>query len=121
MPTLFGNASTWLSTQLEYAAGVTVSYTRSDTTVSITAVVGQTLDVSQANTGTLTEYGERDYLIKATEITSLGEPLIGDRITETLAGSSHVFEVMSPTNGEPAWRWSDAERTVYRVHCKRVT
>jgi hypothetical protein len=62
---------------------------------------------------------DRDYLIRAENL-PFGTPRDGDRITETVDGAELTFDVQRPFTGEPAWRWSDAQRTVYRIHCKRV-
>jgi hypothetical protein len=32
-------------------------------------------------------------------------PAVGDRITETINGAAKTFEVQTPENGEPAWRY----------------
>ena len=105
---------------LKIAAGVSVTYTRAATALSITAIVGRTVFSSNAQDGPRIEFGDRDYLIQAVDLT-IGEPAIGDRISETIDGVTRVFECMTPGTGEPAWRWSDPAHTVYRIHCKRVS
>ena len=42
---LFAKARDWLTTQLEAAAGEVVTYTRGGESITLTAVVGQTLSV----------------------------------------------------------------------------
>lgn len=123
MANLLSRASSWLSGAMQDAAGVAVTYTRAGTppaSLTLTAWVGRTVfSIAQPNGGgNRVEWGERDYLIPAASLT-LGEPARGDRVTEVLAEGMRVFEVMAPA-GEPAWRWSDQARTVYRVHTKRV-
>lgn len=102
------------------AAGVSITYTRSASVLPIEAVVGRTVFASNSLDGPRVEYGDRDYLIEAADLT-IGEPAIGDRITQIIDGVSRVFEVMTPGTGEPAWRWSDPANTTYRIHCKRVS
>jgi hypothetical protein len=46
-----------------------------------------------------------------------GTPARGDQVTEAGVGT---FELAAP-GGEPHWRYSDQTRTLYRVHCKRVS
>ena len=122
MSTLFEKATTWLKSKLAIGAGITVTYTRSSTSLSITAVVGRTVFNSGIDgPGLRIEYGERDYLITASALASLGEPQLGDRITETVGGATRVFEVMQPSSGDPPWRWSDPAMIVYRIHVKQVS
>ena len=64
-------------------------------------------------------WGDRDYLVPAAELG--GEPARGDRFTEAISGVDVTFEVMTPDVGEPEWRYSDAGRTVYRIHTQRVS
>ena len=120
---LIQRAKAWFADTMKAGAGVTVLYSRSGQSPrTITAWVGRTLFsiAEPGSAGNRVEWGDRDYLIAAIDIASLGEPQRGDRITEVLAEGTVVFEVMPPS-GEPAWRWSDQQRTVYRVHCKRIT
>lgn len=99
--------------------GVAVTYTRGATTLTLTAWA----DTTRANRlasagvpGATTEWTDRDYLIPVAALT-LGEPAIGDRITEPGIGT---FEVQPSDNGEPAVRHSDVGQTLWRVHTKPV-
>lgn len=105
------------------ADGRSVTYTRGDSSLSLTAWLGRTLFSRLASPGVggaAVEWGDRDYLVAVADLT-LGEPALGDRITETINGTAVVFEVLTPDTGEPAWRYSDPTRTVWRIHTKRVT
>lgn len=115
---LFAKAREWLAPAVQAAAGVSVTYTRGATSVSLTPVPGRTVFVSNAEGAPRVEFGERDYLIPVSELTALGVPKIGDRIAETIDGVTVTFEVQQPNAGEPAWRY-DQTRSVFRVHCKR--
>ena len=116
---LFNQLSTWLPAQMKAAAGVSVTYSRpGQTSLTLTAWVGRVAFRSQAK-GVRIEFGDRDYLLKAADLT-YGTPRVGDRITETIGGTSTIFEVQTPDNGEAAWPYSDPARSVYRLHCKRV-
>ena len=45
-----------------------------------------------------------------------------DWFEETLPGPEGVQTfVVAPFNNEPEYRYSDPQRTVFRVHCKRAT
>lgn len=121
MASLFSKMADWLPDRLQQVAGASVSYTRGGTTRTVTAAIGRTVFSSTLEGGPRIEFGDRDYLIEAAELTAFGDPAIGDRITETLAGDQRVWEVMTPGTGEPAWRWSDPQHTRFRIHTTRVS
>jgi hypothetical protein len=117
---------TWHAERGETAAGVSVAYTRvGETPATVYVVIGDSrstaLREGQSQPTVRLEYSDRDYLIAHDSLDTIGfaPPEIGDRITETINGESVTFEIRKQA-GEPAWRWSDPERTTYRVHAKRV-
>ena len=116
---LFANARSWIGSSVAAAAGVSISYTRGATTLSLTAIVGRTVFRSNNDQGAVIQFGDRDYLIEATALT-FGEPALGDRIAEVIDGATSTFEVITPDTGEPAWRWSDPSHTRWRIHVKQV-
>lgn len=124
---LLDRGMAWLNRTLTDSAGVSIVYVRGAHTATIPAVVGRTL-FAQTNPGSganraSVEWGDRDYLIAVSDLAFAGSPITptkGDRITQIVNGVSLVFELTTPT-GEPVWRYSDPERTTYRVHCKRVS
>lgn len=121
---LMSRAAAMLNRNLGVAAGVSVVYTRAAdpaSPVTITAEsgncwVGRTAFASNEVGKARLRWGDRDYLIAASALPA--EPDEGDRITETVNGVPVTFEVCLPDTGEPAWRWSDPARTVYRLHVK---
>ena len=128
---LLQRSPAWLRTQVSASGGRTVTYSRTDDadrglvagSVSLIATPGDYLfAVSAPIDKARVEWADRDYLIKASLLILNGsqvEPARGDRITETLAGTTCVYELATPTN-EPVWRWADTEHVTLRVHCKRV-
>ena len=108
------------------ARGVSVTYARGSTTFALTAWDGRTLFSVRPGEpgGAAAVWGDRDYLFAVADFAAFGfatpSPLIGDRISETIGGTAVTFEVMTPDSGEPAVRYSDQTRTVWRVHTKRV-
>jgi hypothetical protein len=63
----------------------------------------------------------RDYLIDAADYAPTGaasEPQRGDRIIETVGGTEHIYEVMTPAPGAPVFRYTDRYRVRLRVHTK---
>jgi len=102
------------------AAGAPLTYARGAQTLAVTGWAGRQVYSSQLEGGRRLEYGERDYLVAVADLVALGDPAIGDRITETINGAAVVFEVATPTNGEPHARYSDQTRLLWRIHVKQV-
>lgn len=120
MSNLFAKARDWLPGMLQQAAGVgPVTYRRGAESITLEPWIGRTLFGSNAHNAARVEWGDRDYLIRVEELT-LGEPQEGDRLLETINGVECVFRVAPPNTGEPAWRWSDATRAMYRLHVRQV-
>lgn len=117
-----GQAALITRQQAAAVSGNTLTYRRGNTTVDLTnkAWTGRTVFASNLEGGARIEFGDRDYLIPVANLTALGEPTTGDRISETIGSTVCTFEVMTPDTGEPSWRYSDQTRTVYRVHTKQV-
>jgi hypothetical protein len=105
------------------ASGVGVTYTRlSGAVLTLTAVPALSAFRSETLPGRV-EIAERDYMVAVTDLAAAGAeqvPQIGDRIAETIDGTACTFEVMTPTNGEPAWRYDAQDRGFYRIHTQRV-
>ena len=81
--------------------------------LSVKAVVGRTIFRSTDVDGIWTRVETRDFIVPSG---TLGfEPQVGDEI-EFLG---NTYEVLAPS-GEPAWRWSDAFHTAYRIHAKNT-
>jgi len=116
---LFSRAATFLNRAMKDADPCSVSYTRGATTLSFTAWIGRTVFASNRQNAARIEFGEIDFLMEPSDLGSLSEPTVGDRIACTLNGVALTFEIM-PIPGEPAWRYSDPQRTRLRVHAKRV-
>ena len=125
MPNLFQKAfnNGWLADQAAAAMGLTLTITRgAQSTEDVPAVLGQVAFRVDAEEGRRVQVGDRDYLIRVENYVIGGtavKPMLGDRYQET--GGSIVWELVDPDNGEPAWRYSDAERTEYRLHVKKVS
>lgn len=118
--TLASRAQAALIRRQKQAGGLAVTYTRGAQSVSLTAWLGRTQFARLGGPGAqgaAVEWGDRDYLFATADL-RLGEPEVGDRLTE--AGSGLVYEVCTPDTGEPGWRYSDPSRTVIRVHTRRV-
>lgn len=111
--------------RMKAAYGRTVNYTRGAVANQVVAWLGRTLFARSASEpgGATASWGDRDYLVAVADLAAAGVsggPQLGDRVTETIAGAAVTFEVMTPDTQEPAVRYSDATRTVWRIHTKRV-
>ncbi|VTS01568.1 unnamed protein product [Gemmata massiliana] len=81
------------------------------------AWLGRTVATRLANAGgAAVVFGDRDYLIPKAELP--WEPKKGDVVEHVVDGVTQKFEVLPPATGEPEWRYSDPDRTLFRVHCK---
>jgi hypothetical protein len=125
MASLFEKAEPWLPARMKQAGGKSVTYARAGSSdVTLTVWVGRTLFAieGRGEGAARVEWGERDYLIAAADMADagLGVPQVGDRITEVLPVEGAVTFELMPDSREPPWRWSDADRTTYRLHVKQV-
>ena len=80
---------------------------------TVKAVVGRTVFRSTDESGIWTRIETRDFIVGKALIDF--EPQVGDEIEYI----GNTYEVLAP-NGEPAWRWSDAFHTAYRIHAKHT-
>ncbi len=116
---LFSRAATFLNRAMKDVDPHDVVYTRGATSLSFVAWIGRTVFASNRQNSVRVEFGEIDFFIEPSDLAGLAEPKEGDRLVCTLGGSSMTFEIMAIPN-EPAWRYSDPQRTRFRVHMKRV-
>lgn len=120
MSTIAQRGVAFLERILPVTHGVTggVNYVRGTTAVSaIPAAFGRTLfNLQDRTSGGKVVWGERDYIIAVSELTAFGMPKQGDRISH----GGEVFEVSMPDVNEPHWRYSDNQRTMFRIHTRKV-
>src|SRR4051794_36949689 len=122
MRDLLREGSAWLQRQQTRFAAQTVTFLRGDSSVSLTAQIGRTEFQLDNGNGLFTATESRDYLVRACDL-MLDDievvPQKGDRFIEGDLADGNVFEVLNPAGGD-LWRWSDPERTRYRIHTKFV-
>lgn len=122
MSDLLESGSDWLAGQLKAHAGREVVYRRGAESAAVTATIGRTEFETIDEHGAVGKWEARDYLIHAADLLLGGAAVLperGDRIEETQGNQTFVYEVLAPSN-EPVWRYSDAYRTLLRVHTKHV-
>lgn len=109
------DGTAWLAGKLTSHASQTVTYSRSASSVELTATVGPE-DRSTAGDIVLTTKGMRDFLVLAANLEFVEDvpvvPARGDRITWDGA----IYEVRAPMDGVPHWRWSDPYKIIRRIH-----
>lgn len=127
MPSLFQKARDWLPAQMATAAtsGNTLTLTWGGEVLDLTDLAwnGLVSFQSEQHKGARIQLGARDYIVPASAIVFGGqaiEPQVGMRFTETIGGVETKFEVLDTDTGEPAFRYSDPARTVWRIHTKNV-
>lgn len=91
------------------------TYSRKEASESISATSGTSAFRTEDDNGFSIILHTHDFIFAASEISSIGEPKRGDRIS----CDGFIYEVLNPNN-EPCWAWSDEAKTVYRVHTKQI-
>lgn len=120
---ILNGASAWLAEQMQAAGSPegTITFVRGATRIDLTGKAWATAGAARRNpgeAGPAVEWSDRDYMIPAADLPGI-EPRKGDRIEETIGGVVTKFDA-APANGEPAARFSDDERTLWRVHTKQA-
>lgn len=116
---LMDKARAFLGKTLKADEDKTVTYTRGASTATLKPWLGQTAFRSDLNGKYTIERSEKDFLFEAVDLKFAGVPFMpqkGDRI----AYGGTVYEIMIPSTGEMAWRYSDADNKIVRVHTKAV-
>jgi hypothetical protein len=121
MSDLLSDGVTWLAAQQKSSAAQTVTYARNRSSVAVSATIGRASARVELPAGVArVPTDDRDYLILVADLVLDGvavEPRDGDRITDS---AGRVWQV-SPIDGEPAARWSDAFGVRWRIHTRRVS
>ncbi len=120
MADLLDTGLAWLNGQRERFLTKPVIYRRGVQEIEVPATLGRTVFRLDVGMGVTERVEARDYLIGAEHLTGFDQPKPGDRIIEDRDGQRHTAEVMAP-GGEPAWRWSDPDRRIYRIHTKHLS
>ena len=116
MPDALADATAALAAALSGACGVAVTYRRGETAVEATAWRSYRTGQVDAGTGILEEFETWDWLLPAAALGALAPPRPGDRIA---APDGAVYEVAGLA-GQRHYQYSDAAKTVVRIHTKLV-
>ncbi|MEM6503895.1 MAG: hypothetical protein AAF711_00360 [Planctomycetota bacterium] len=123
MPNLLEQSAAWLADQRDTHLSSSVTYQRGGDSVHVPATTGQTVFRFDDAAGGTVRFVSQDFLIRAGDLVINGEaiePRRGDQIIETANGKVYTHEVMPFGNDEPEWRYSDPQRTTYRIHTKLI-
>lgn len=124
--TFASQARDFLARQQKQARGIAAVYTRGATSIPLTVWTGDGVfrQTEKAPTAAFVVYAEMELLCAVADLAGLSNPATparGDRVAFTIGASSLVFE-LAPQGDEPPWRFGDLQgRTIYRLHCKRVS
>lgn len=122
MTDLLQKASGWLADQRDKHLSREITYQRDVSTAVISAAIGRTQFEVDDGHGVLERIESRDFPILTEDLILGGQvtlPQRGDRIRETVANQTFVYEEMAPGR-EPAWRYSDPYRKTLRIHTKQI-
>jgi hypothetical protein len=114
---LLGSGAAWLERQRDTFLTRMVRYRRGTDEIPVRATIGRTVFEVATLGGVIERIEARDYLIPAKALIVFGSPHRGDVVSEVADGIRHLYEVLAPGR-EPHWRWSDPNRTLYRIHTK---
>lgn len=119
----FSNAITSALAAIDAAAGISITYDRRGSTVSLTAVPGKSVHVSRDRRDMQIRTATRDYLFNAANLIINSEvvtPKPGDEIKEVVGGKTFVYRVSQPDGNDDCYRYSDHNRSRIRVHTVHI-
>lgn len=121
----FERGQAWLNKRFTKYAQKEIVYHRGSLFIPMVAWVGNTMFKILETNNQRMEWGDRDYLIPIEQLVIGGimsVPQVEDWIEEVFPDphGTQQFRIAAPES-EPVWRYSDNQRTLYRVHTKRVT
>lgn len=119
MTDLLAAGAAWLTSQLNAAAGTTVTYRRGSDEAEITATIGRSDFEAQDQSGVMVNWEARDYLVPTDQL-PFGEPVRGDVIVEGSGILAIEYEVVAP-RGVPVFRYGDAFRSIVRIHTEQTS
>lgn len=123
MTNLMQDGATWLGNRLKWHAGRTVTYRRSQGTVSLVGCVTMNEYEVPNLDGLSTEVQSYDWTITAADLVIHGvqvTPQVGDQITETLNGTERIWEVLPVSQDKPCYEWLDTSGLLLLIHTKQV-
>jgi len=114
-------AVAWLINKIDAEESHSVLYERGALSVTLNATPGRTEYQKMDQSGVVTDFQTRDFIVTASDLILDGAvvlPVRGDTITDT-AGTAAVYEVL-PIEGEQPYRFSDPLQRMLRIHTKET-
>ena len=100
-----------------------VTYHRGAQSVAIQAAIGRSDHQYMDNTGGAIAVESRDFIVTAADLiigSVVVEPIVGDRIKQTIGSAVRVYAVAPPYQGERHFRPADQYGLSLRIHTKEV-
>lgn len=122
MVDLLQQGSRWLQDRQRQHLARAITYRRGGLSVVLQATVGRTEFEQATDYGIALQSEARDYVVHAADLVLNGEriePEVGDKVEETIDGTTWVYEVMS-LGSEQCFRYVDSDTFAMRIHTKRV-
>jgi len=122
MTNMLQDGVAFLGGQLKDHCGLSVTYYRGQSSVSITATASMHRYEVIDTDGIVTVVTSRDYVVHAADLVVGGTtitPRAGDTIKETIGGTERTFEVM-PLGAEAAYEPVDPDSVLLTVHTKKI-
>lgn len=116
-------AAAWLDDTLQASDGRAVTFRRGADSVSITATVGATPFIDEAQDGYTIQWESRDFILSSADLILSGDvvqPQVGDVFEQTIGSDVCTFLVVAPINGQ-CFRYADAARQTIRIHTKQAS
>lgn len=104
----------WLSRTLLGKASREVIYSRGAFSGALNAVIGRAQVDGQDERGLVVSTTFHDFIVSAADLNGIvtAPPEEGD----TIQDGDQLYEVRPLAPGAGCWAWSDARKTVYRIH-----
>lgn len=118
--TLFSDGLSAGFDSIEDVAGQEVTYSYDGQEITVTAVLGQN-QAQETNMGgrMLVTNRDADFLIRPSELKIGGNPVEPKRGNVITLADGTVFKVAAGAGG-PCWRYSDSNKTFYRIQTVRA-
>lgn len=115
---LLDDGAAWLLARSQEAAGKVMTYVRGSARTSITGVRRATSEAAEDENGIPVAVRRHSIVVGVSQIDF--EPRAGDRIEESVGGSTTTWEVLPPATGQPCFRWWDRGRTAHLIDVAQV-
>lgn len=121
MADMLQSGMAWLSGRLQSNASQAVTYRRGAVSnASVLATLGQSEFPRESQEGLTTEERTQDFLIAVSQLTLSSAAITPEPGDIVVVADVGTFEVCSPGNNAPAWRYSDPYHTLIRIHTREI-